>query len=103
MESSDQLGIKKNFTAIALFVVAVLLIIDIVLRIKPEALRPGLTGSDGSISAVGHHYQFENGSSYYIYTIFESSGDAYQCWYDGKQWNQKKVTNYKGPTIPEEK
>jgi hypothetical protein len=97
----DSLNIKKNFTALAFFIVAVLLVIDVVLRVKPDALRPGGSQAAGYISAVGTHRQFENGSSYYIYTVFESNGDVYQCWWDEKRWNQKKVTNYKGPTLPD--
>jgi len=92
----DLFQIKKNFIAIALFILIVLVAVDVVLRFSPGTLRPG--SSDGRISAVGHQIQFKNGSSYYIYTIFESNGDVYQCWYDEKTWNQKKVTNYKAPT-----
>ncbi len=91
--NKDLFQIKKNFTAIALFLLVTLVLIDIILRIQPSALRPGSAG--GAISAVGHHHQFKDGSSYYIYTIFESNGEVYQCWWDEKTWNQKRVTNYK--------
>ncbi|MBD3321959.1 MAG: hypothetical protein GF350_12755 [Chitinivibrionales bacterium] len=100
-ENGDPLNIKKNFIALALLVVAILLIIDVILRVSPGVLRPDSEEKAAqAISAVGHHHEFENGSSFYIYTIFESDGDVYQCWWDQKQWNQKKVTNYKGPTLP---
>lgn len=98
-EQQDLFNIKKNFTALAIFVVIILLVIDITLRVKPSVLRPDVKDGKGQISAVGHLVQFPNGSSYFIYTIFESNGDVFQCWYDEKQWNQKKVTNYKGPTL----
>jgi hypothetical protein len=97
--SSDLFQIRKNFMALALVIVAILLVIDIVVRVSPTALRPGTSGS--AISAVGHHRQFADGTSYYIYTVFENNGDVYQCWWDEKQWNQKKVTNYRSPTREE--
>ncbi len=90
----DLFGIKKNFLALALFILIILVAVDIVLRISPGTLKPE-RGGDSKISAVGHHHQFKDGSSYYIYTIFENNGDVYQCWWDEKVWNQKKVTNYK--------
>ncbi len=96
----DQLGLKKNFVGIALFILVVLVLIDVLLRAAPWAIKP--TGERPYISAVGHHHEFENGSSYYIYTIFESDGDVYQCWWNQDKWNQKKVTNYRGPTLPED-
>jgi hypothetical protein len=96
----DLFNIKKNFIALALFILIILVAIDVVLRVSPGALKPDLAGS-GRISAVGHHHQFKDGSSYYIYTIFESNGDVYQCWYDEKTWNQKKVANYKASSLPE--
>ena len=98
-QNQDPLSIKKNFTGFAVFLIVILLAIDIVLRVSPGTLKPG-AGSP-YISAVGHHHRFDDGSSYYIYTIFESDGDVYQCWWDEKQWNQKKVTNYRGNTLPE--
>ncbi|MFP4162447.1 MAG: hypothetical protein ACLFQB_00175 [Chitinispirillaceae bacterium] len=87
----DQFQIKKNFLAISVFILIVLVLVDILLRLQPEVF------SDGSAprAAVGHHHQFKDGSSYYIYTIFEENGDVYQCWWDEKTWRQKKVTNYK--------
>ncbi len=94
--NNDLFQIRKNFMAIALFLVIALLLVDIVLRIKPSALRPGI--HNGPISAVGHQRKLDNGTFYYIYTIFENNGDVYQCWWDEKSWNQKKVTNYKDPT-----
>jgi hypothetical protein len=100
-QEPDSLNIKKNFLALALVIVAVLLVIDVVLRVNPAALRPDVRSGAGTISAVGHHREFDNGASYYIYTIFESNGDVYQCWWDETRWNQKKVTNYKGPTLVE--
>jgi hypothetical protein len=98
-ETNDQLGIKRNFIALALFVLAILVLIDVVLRISPGLLLPG--ENDVTISAVGHHHEFADGSAYYIYTIFESDGDVYQCWWDEERWNQKKVTDYRGATLPE--
>jgi hypothetical protein len=94
--SKDLFQIKKNFMALAIFIVIILLIIDVVLRISPSALRPG--GGGRQISAVGYHQQFADGGTFDTYTIFENNGVVYQCWWDGKTWNQKKVTNYKGPT-----
>lgn len=94
----DPLQIKKNFMALAVFILIVLALVDIVLRVYPPLLEPGTPG--GQISAVGHHHQFKDGSSYYIYTVFESNGDVYQAWWDEKEWNQKKVANYKAPTRP---
>jgi len=99
MPDNDPFNIKKNFMGFALFLAVILLIVDIVLRVKPEALKPD--GENPYVSAVGHHHEFEDGSKYYIYTIFESDGDVYQCWWDEKQWNQKKVTNYRNPTKSE--
>jgi hypothetical protein len=95
----DLFNIKKNFIALALFLVIILLLIDIVLRLAPGMLKPDF--DNPRISAVGHHHQFKDGASYYIYTVFESTGDVYQCWWDEKRWNQKKVTNYRWPTLPE--
>ena len=92
----DLFQIKKNFMALALFIVIMLIAIDVTLRLSPSALRPGAGG--GYISAVGFHQKFADGSSFDTYTIFGNNGDVYQCWWDGKMWNQKKVTNYKGPT-----
>lgn len=96
-DDSDPLKIKKNFIALAVFLLAVLVLIDVALRISPDLLRPN--ENDVRISAVGHHHEFEDGSAYYIYTIFESDGDVYQCWWDQERWNQKKVTNYRDPPI----
>jgi hypothetical protein len=93
---NDALQIKRNFTALALFLLVVLVGIDVVLRLWPSAIKPVAAGT---IAAVGSVQQFSDGSSYYIYTVFENTGDVYQCWWDEKTWNQKKVTNYKGPTI----
>jgi TRAP-type mannitol/chloroaromatic compound transport system substrate-binding protein len=98
-EANDQLGLKRNFVGFAIFLVVVLLVTDVVLRVAPGSIRPGL--DKPNISAVGYHQKFDDGSSYYIYTIFESNGDVYQCWWDQDQWNQKKVTNYRGPTLPQ--
>lgn len=94
-ESKDLFGIKKNFTAIALFLLIALAAVDILLRVAPGAVK---TGAPHSISAVGHFESFPDGGTYQTYTIFEDNGDVYQCWYDQKMWNQKKVTNYKLPT-----
>ncbi len=96
-ESKDLFQIKRNFTAIALFLLIVLVIVDVLLRISPGSLKPG---APRSISAVGHYETFADGSSYQTYTVFEDNGDVYQCWYDQKTWNQKKVTNYKLPPNP---
>lgn len=96
---NDPLSLKRNFTAFAVFLLVVLVLIDVLLRLAPGVLRPD--GENPYISAVGHVHEFDNGSSYYIYTIFESDGDVYQCWWDEERWNQKKVTNYRGPTLPE--
>ncbi|MBD3393322.1 MAG: hypothetical protein GF418_14435 [Chitinivibrionales bacterium] len=97
-DEKDPLSLKKNFTAFALFLLVVLVAIDVVLRVAPGAIKPDV--KKPCISAVGHHHEFDDGSSYYIYTIFESNGDVYQCWWNQEQWNQKKVTNYRGPTMP---
>lgn len=94
---NDIFRIKRNFTAIALFVLIVLVLIDVLLRFAPGSVKP--VDRAGQISAVGHHHEFPDGSSYYIYTIFEADGDVYQCWWDEESWNQKKVTNYKSPTV----
>ncbi len=91
--SKDPFQIKSNFLALSVIILIVLVAVDIVLRLKPEAL--GVGSGRKAMAAVGHHHQFSDGSSYYIYTIFEDDGDVYQCWYDEKTWNQKKVTNYK--------
>ena len=96
-EEKDLFQIKKNFVAIALFILIVLVLMDVLLRVSPGMLKPGTPKNQ--ISAVGHHRQFEDGSSYHIYTIFESNGDVYQCWWNEKTWNQKKVTNYKGQIV----
>lgn len=101
-DKNDAFNIKKNFIAFSLFLVGILLIIDIILRVSPETIKPGFPGSSGNISAVGHYHEFDDGSSYYIYVIFEENGDVYQCWYDEERWNQKKVTNYKGGYKPDE-
>ena len=101
-DNKDPLNIKKNFTALAVFVVIVLLAVDVILRVKPALLKPDKYGRGHYISAVGHHREFDDGSSFYMYTIFESNGDVYQCWWDEEKWNQKKVTNYKGPTLPDD-
>ncbi|MDG5815913.1 hypothetical protein QA601_12550 [Chitinispirillales bacterium ANBcel5] len=87
-KEKDQYQMNRNLLAVALFTVALLLLVNIVIQLYP-------TIQSGNISAVGHHHSFEDGSSYYIYTIFESNGDVYQCWWDEEKWNQKKVTNYK--------
>jgi hypothetical protein len=97
---NDPLNIKKNFVGFALFVLIILVLVDVILRLSPGTLRPQERAS--AITAVGHHHQFEDGSSYYIYTIFEGDGDVYQCWWDQQRWNQKKVTNYRAPTLPQE-
>ena len=94
----DPMGIKRNFTAFALFVVGILLLVDIAVRIAPALARPEAHAP--GISAVGYHQTFDDGSSYYTYTIFENTGEVYQCWWDGTQWNQKRVTNYRNPTLP---
>lgn len=89
--SNDQFQIKKNFLAISVFILIVLVLVDILIRFQPALLGQGSVPR----AAVGHHHQFSDGSSYYIYTIFEENGDVYQCWWDEKTWKQKKVTNYK--------
>lgn len=96
--NNDPLSLKKNFTAFALFLLVVLVTIDVVLRLAPGTIKPDAVKP--AISAVGYHREFDDGTSYYIYTVFENDGDVYQCWWDGTQWNQKKVTNYLGATLP---
>lgn len=93
---SDIFQIKKNFTALTIILLIILVFVDVLLRVSPGTLKPV---QRSSMTAVGHHYNFPDGSLYYIYTIFESNGDVYQCWWDEKTWNQKKVTNYKAPTL----
>lgn len=99
-EPKDIFQISKNFAAIVLAILVVLVLIDIVLRFSPQMLAPG-SAKPSAVTAVGHHHQFADGSSYYIYTVFENTGDVYQCWFDGTRWNQKRVTNYRGPTVNE--
>lgn len=94
----DSLGVKRNFIALALFLLIILVTVDILMRLAPDMLRPHVERPN--LTAVGHHHRLPDGSSYYIYTVFESDGDVYQCWWDEKQWNQKKVTNYRAPTLP---
>jgi hypothetical protein len=98
-DGKDIFQIKKNFTALALFLLVALVLIDVILHTDPLLL--GSHSEPRALSAVENYHQFKDGSSYYIYTIFESNGDVYQCWWDEKTWNQKKVTNYRGPTLPE--
>lgn len=98
----DLFQIRKNLTAIAIFILIIVLIIDILVRYSPESI--GLPPFKGNtLSAVGYHQQASDGSSWEIYTIFENNGNVYQCWNDGKSWNQKKVTNFKTISVPEEK
>ncbi len=94
--SKDPFQLKKNLLALAVFILIILVAVDVLLRLQPGIV----TGESAkeAISAVGHYHEFEDGTSYYIYTIFHSNGDVYRCWYDGDNWNQKVVTNYKGLT-----
>jgi hypothetical protein len=92
--NSDPYKLGKNLQTVVLIILAILLLTDILLRVTP-----GLFDSVPTVrhftSAVGYHHQFSDSSWYYIYTVFEDNGDVYQVWWDGTEWNQKKVTNYR--------
>lgn len=92
--NSDNYNLGKNVQTIVLVIVAVILLVDVWLRFSSTNNTPDLIAHN-TTAAVGYHHQFPDGSWYYVYTIFEASGDVYQVWWDGKNWNQKKVTNYR--------
>ena len=92
----------KYLRWLQLLILALLLVTDIILRVAPAVL--GSAGSERhASSAVGYHHQFADSSWYYIYTVFEDNGDVYQVWWDGKEWHQKKVTNYRHVETSEQK
>jgi hypothetical protein len=94
---TDSYRLGKNVQTIVLIIVAIILMVDVWLRISSNNTSTELL-SRNSTAAVGYHHQFPDGSWYYIYTVFEVNGDVYQVWWDGKVWNQKKVSNYRTGT-----
>ena len=92
--NSDIYQLGKNVQTIVLIIVAIILLVDVWMRFSPGNSSADVLAHN-STAAVGYHHQFPDGSWYYIYTVFEASGDVYQVWWDGKAWNQKKVINYR--------
>jgi uncharacterized membrane protein len=93
-KSSDPYSLGKNIQIIVLIILIFILLTDVLLRLTPGMFNlPSKTRH--ATSAVGYHHQFPDSSWYYIYTVFEDNGDVYQVWWDGNEWNQKKVTNYR--------
>jgi hypothetical protein len=92
--NSDPYKLGKNLQTVVLIILAILLLTDILFRVSP-GLFDSVPASRHSTSAVGYHHQFSDSSWYYIYTVFEDNGDVYQVWWNGTEWNQKKVTNYR--------
>lgn len=88
---TDTYRLGKNIQTIVLIILSILLLVDIWLRIDSRTE----IFSKNTTAAVGYHHQFDDGSWYYIYTVFEANGDVYQVWWDGKNWHQKKVINYR--------
>jgi hypothetical protein len=94
VNNTDPYHLKTNIPAVALVVLIVLLLVDIVFRVTPGVFGIRETGRH-PVSAVGYHHQFPDGSWYYVYTVFEDNGDVFQVWWDGNEWRQQKVTNYR--------
>jgi len=94
MNDRDPYNLRTNLLVIGLLILIVVLAVDVLLR-----LSPGMFGEQSRerrvVSAVGYHHQFPDSSWYYIYTVFEDNGDVYQVWWDGKEWYNKRVTNYR--------
>jgi hypothetical protein len=93
-KSSDPYNLGKNLQVIVIIILTILILTDILIRLSPAMFNLPSANSKAT-SAVGYHHQFNDSSWFYIYTVFEDNGDVYQVWWDGKEWHQKKVTNYR--------
>jgi uncharacterized membrane protein len=92
-KSNDPYSLGKNVQIIVVIILVFILLTDVLMRLSPGMFY--LPSTPHATSAVGYHHQFSDSSWYYIYTVFEDNGDVYQVWWDGREWNQKKVTNYR--------